>query len=321
MNAGEPSQVIKLGVSSCLLGENVRYDGKSVRNAFIADDLGPHVKLIPICPETEIGLATPRPAAHLVKDGKRLHFKEAQSGRDHTNALLDLAEKRVAELTKERISGYIFKSKSPSCGLYWLEVRENGKVTGVTGRGIFAKVVTERLKGLPVEEESRLKDPRLLENFLERVFAYHRLQSLFASQWDQHDLAEFHARESLLLMAHDPEANNYLGTMIGEAFDWPKHQAANEYRKVFMAALAKPASKASHIDVLEHVAGFIEERVNSVEANVLKTVINGYEDGEVGRSVPLGSLEDLLLRHKMGFLAEQSYFKPFPLALMSDQRL
>lgn len=139
MNAGEPSQVIKLGVSSCLLGENVRYDGKSVRNTFIADDLGPHVKFIPICPETEIGLPASRPAAHLVKDGKRLHFKEVQSGRDHTNALLDLAEKRVAELAKERISGFIFKSKSPSCGLHWVEVRENGKVACCHRAGDFCK--------------------------------------------------------------------------------------------------------------------------------------------------------------------------------------
>jgi len=321
MTVGQQDNTIKLGVSSCLLGENVRYDGESVRNSLIADDLGPYAKFIPICPETEIGLPTPRPPAHLVHENNRLHFREIGSGRDHTADLLDLAERRVAELRKEKISGFIFKSKSPSCGLYWLEVRENGKVTGVTGRGIFARVITERMRGLPVEEERRLKDPRLFENFLERVFAYNRMNRLFDGQWDINALAEFHAKESLLLMAHDPEANNYLGMMIGEAFDWPKHQAANEYRRGFMAALTKPADRLAHKDVLEHVAGFVESRVNQTEADVVKTVIAGYEKGEVGRSVPLGALEELLLRHKMTFLADQSYFKPFPLPLMSDQRL
>lgn len=315
------TNVIKLGVSSCLLGENVRYDGKSVRNSVIADDLPPYAKLIPICPETEIGLPTPRPAAHLVHVEKRLHLREIETVRDHTEAMITLAEKRAAELTKEKVSGFIFKSKSPSCGLYWLEVRENDKVIGVTGRGLFAKVITERMKGLPVEEDRRLNDPRLFENFMERVFAFNRMNRLFESAWSLDDLAEFHGSESLLLMAHDPEANNYLGMMIGEAFDWPKQKAADEYRRGFMAALSKPASRKSHKDVLEHVANFMESRVTGVEADIIRTVISGYEKGEVGRSVPLGTLEDLLKRHKMSFLAEQSYFVPYPLALMTDPRL
>jgi len=315
------SDSLKIGVSSCLIGENVRYDGESVRNPLIADELSIYAKFVPICPETEIGLPTPRNPAHLVHEGKRLHFREIETGRDHTASLLALAEKRVAELAKEKVSGFIFKSKSPSCGLYWLEVREDDKVIGVTGRGLFAKVITERLRGLPVEEDRRLKDPRLFENFMERVFAYNRLNELFGNTWDLNDLAEFHGRESLLLMAHDPEANNYLGMMIGEASDWPMNKASGEYRRVFMAALSKPADRKAHKDVLEHVASFVEGRVEKAEAEVIRTVISGYEKGEIGRSVPLGTLKDLLKRHDMSFLAEQSYFIPYPLALMADQRL
>ncbi len=173
-----PSSQIRIGVASCLLGNEVRYDGGHKRDTFIVGPLARLVTLVPVCPEVEIGLGTPREPVRLVRIGRSVHLLGARSQKDHTEAMVRWAARRVAELERLDLSGYVFKKNSPSCGMERVPVHGARGAAARNGRGLFAAALIERMPLLPVEEEGRLCDPRLRENFIERVFAYRRLKDL-----------------------------------------------------------------------------------------------------------------------------------------------
>ena len=214
--ASGPDDIL-IGVSACLLGEAFRHDGGHKRDRFIVDDLGPWVRFVPLCPEVAIGLGTPREPIHLVRDGDDTRLVGVRSGRDHTNAMGAWARDMADKLAGMGLSGFVLKSKSPSCGLYRIKVHGGKGPPRRDGRGLFAAALCEAFPDLPAEEEGRLNDPALREAFVERLFAHHRLQGFFAADWSLGDLVAFHAREKLLLMAHSPQAYKDLGRMVGEA--------------------------------------------------------------------------------------------------------
>ena len=233
---------IRIGISACLLGQQVRYDGGHKRDAWIADGLGRLVEFVPVCPEVEAGLGVPRPPIRLVDaGGGAVRLVEPASGRDLTARMRRFAERRVRALADEDLCGFVLKARSPSCGPARVEVRgPRGGRPRLAGRGLFAEALLRRHPLLPVEEEGGLADPARRAHFLLRVHAFRRVRDLFRGRWTAAGLAAFHAREELLLLAHAPAARASLGRLVARAGRLPRARVAREYAAAFLAALARP---------------------------------------------------------------------------------
>ena len=228
---------IRIGVSACLLGERVRYDGGDKRDRWLTDTLASRVRLIPVCPEVDIGLGTPREPIEIRRERGRLRLVGVRSGRDHTASMRAYARKRVRELSALGLVGYVLKSGSPSCGIEDVPIHASTGNRIASGRGFFADELLSRLTAMPVEEEGRLRDAASRERFIERVLAYHRLRALFRAGWRRDDLVRFHEREKTLLLAHDSKGHAVLGRMIGAARS--RRGLAERYLSAFMKTLTK----------------------------------------------------------------------------------
>jgi uncharacterized protein YbgA (DUF1722 family)/uncharacterized protein YbbK (DUF523 family) len=306
---------IRIGVSSCLLGQNVRYDGGHKRDDFLTGLLAEFVRFVPICPEVELGLGTPREAIRLVRDGALVRLVGRASGTDHTEPMRRLAEERVAELARLDLDGYVLKKDSPSCGMERVKVY-GGAVATRDGRGAFAAVLLDRLPLLPVEEEGRLNDLPLRENFVERVFAHRRLRELFRRRWTVGDLVRFHSQEKLLVLAHQPEAYRELGRLVAAAKGAPRDELAGRYGELYMKALARPATCGRHVNVLQHMAGYFKDVAAPDERQELQEAIADYRAGLVPLVVPVTLVKHHVRRHGIAYLAEQRYLEPHPKELM-----
>jgi uncharacterized protein YbbK (DUF523 family) len=205
---------IRVGISSCLLGQAVRFDGGHKRDTFLVETFGRFVEWLPVCPEVECGLGTPRESMRLVRVENEVRLLTVKTAVDLTSQLVGYAQQRVRELEPAQLCGFVFKKDSPSCGLERVKVYEGTSLPNRSGRGLFASALVERFPNLPVEEEGRLSDARLRENFVERVFAYARLRDLFDRPWDLGALVRFHTAHKLILMAHSPEAYQRLGRLV-----------------------------------------------------------------------------------------------------------
>jgi uncharacterized protein YbbK (DUF523 family) len=233
-------RLLRVGVSACLLGHEVRWDGGHKRDRFVTDTLGRWVEWVPVCPELELGLGVPREPIRLEGDPAAPRLVAPKSGTDHTAAMLRFARARVEQLVADDLSGYVLKKDSPSCGMERVKVYDANRVLSKSGQGLFAEVLLRRCPLLPVAEEGHLQDTRLRENFIERVFAYHRLRRFFASRWQVADLAAFHSAEKFLLLAHDPPAYRALGRLVaGAKRAEARDRLAAAYQEGFMAALKK----------------------------------------------------------------------------------
>ncbi len=306
---------IRIGISACLLGEKVRYDGGHKRDAFATDLLARHVTFVPVCPEVELGLGTPREPIRLQRDGAVVRLVAPGSWKDHTQAMRRHASARVAELERLDLAGYLLKKDSPSCGMERVRVW-GAKAPSRTGRGAFAAVLMERLPLLPVEEEGRLHDPALRENFVERVFAYQRLTALLARRWTLAELVTFHASEKLLVLAHDPGAYRQLGRLVATAKAAPRQQLATAYAETYMGALARLATRGRHVNVLQHMAGYFKDVATADERRELQESIADYGRGLVPLVVPVTLVKHHVRRHAVGYLAGQRYLDPHPKELM-----
>jgi uncharacterized protein YbbK (DUF523 family) len=209
--------MIRIGISSCLLGDGVRFDGGHKKDAFLTGTFGRFVEWVPVCPEVECGLGTPRESMRLVNTDCGVRLLTGKTHIDYTDRMARYSERRVGELAVEELCGYVLKKDSPSCGLERVKVYGAHNVPLKSGRGIFAAALVDRFPSLPVEEEGRLSDPRLRENFVERVFAYSRLRTLFRDKWNVGALVAFHTAHKLILMAHSPDAYQRLGRLVARA--------------------------------------------------------------------------------------------------------
>jgi uncharacterized protein YbbK (DUF523 family)/uncharacterized protein YbgA (DUF1722 family) len=308
---------IRVGVSACLAGQSVRYDGGHKKDAFVTGPLARLVALQPVCPEVEVGMGTPREPVRLVRLGGQVRMIGHRSGTDHTGPMRRWAEARVRALEAEGLCGFVLKKDSPSCGMERVKVYAKGPAAR-TGRGLFAEALLRRMPLLPVEEEGRLADSRLRENFIERVFAYRRLKDFFASRWTMGDLVRFHSREELLFLAHDPEACRSLGRLVA-AEGRPRAKVASGYGEGFMRGLAKLATPGKHAKVLRHVAGFLEDLLSPAERSELHRAIDQFRRGLLPLVVPLTLLGHHVRRHRLASFQGQSYLQPHPreLALRS----
>ena len=307
---------IRIGISSCLLGEAVRYDGGHKRHAFLTETLGPFVEWVPVCPEVESGFGTPRESMRLVTTAKDVRLITVKTAVDLTARMDTYALRRVAELAAADLSGYVLKKDSPSCGLMRVKVYDGRGVATRSGRGLFAARLVEEFPDLPVEEEGRLADPRLRENFVERVFAYRRLRNLFAAKWNTGALVRFHTAHKLILMAHSPDAFRRLGRLVARARVLPAKDVRRQYTGEFMSALAVIATPRKHTNVLQHMAGYLKSQLDPAAKAELRSAIDDYHRELVPLVVPLTLLRHYVRLHDVPYLAGQLYLEPHPKELM-----
>ncbi len=309
---------IRIGVSSCLLGEQVRFDGGHKRSDFLTDTLGRFVEFVPVCPEMEIGLGTPRESIRLVRDGDdadAIRLVGNKTGLDHTGKMKAYADRRTAALGREELSGYVLKKDSPSCGMERVRVYATSGMATRDGAGLFASALIRRYPSLPVEEEGRLNDPHLRENFVERVFAYRRLRSFFSSRWTL-GLVQFHTVHKLVLMAHSPKAYSELGRFVAGAKHLARDRVRNEYELMFMDALKKLATTARHTNVLHHMLGYLREHLDPTARAELVGLIDDYRGGLVPLIVPITLFRHYVREFDVTYLRDQVYLEPHPKELM-----
>jgi uncharacterized protein YbgA (DUF1722 family)/uncharacterized protein YbbK (DUF523 family) len=307
---------IRIGVSSCLLGENVRFDGGHKRDPFLVGSFGRFVSWVPVCPEVELGLGTPRESIRLErgKDGVRLTAPKSQ--RDLTEAMRAFAAKRVRQLEAEELCGFVLKKDSPSCGMERVRVYDAHGVPSRDGRGLFAEALLQRFPHLPVEEEGRLGDARLRENFVERVFAYRRLRDLFTGHWRVGDLVRFHTAHKLQLMAHSPDAYRRLGRLVAAAKGTPRAELRERYEGGLMAALAVLATPRKHANVMQHMLGHFSDQLAPAERHELLSLVEDHRRGLVPLIVPLTLFRHHVRRLGIAYLQGQVYLDPHPKELM-----
>ncbi len=311
-----PSIDVRIGISSCLLGERVRFDGGHKCDRFLSATLGRFVTFVPVCPEVEMGLPTPRESLRLVKDDDGVRLIAPASGTDHTRTMRAWAERRCAELAAAGLSGYVLKKDSPSCGMERVRVYDVNLVPARDGRGLFAAALLVSQPLLPVEEEGRLSDPLLRENFFDRVFGFQRLRAFFASDWKLGDLVEFHAREKLFLLAHHTEGHRALGRLVGGAKSRERASLELEYSTLYMQTLKHKASPGRHANVLEHMLGYFKDELGADEKQEIVGLIGDYRTGLVPLIVPLTLLAHFVRRYDVRYLAQQHYLHPHPKELL-----
>ena len=302
---------LRLGVSSCLLGQEVRYDGGHARDRFVTDVLATWLEFVPVCPEAEMGLGVPRPTIRLERHGEAVRLVEPRSGEDLTERMEAFAARRVAALREEDLDGYVLKKNSPSCGLERLKIHTNGQ-SEKNGRGLFAKALVEGWPGLPVEEEGRLNDPHLRENFIERVFARNRWRALVRGGLSRGRLVEFHTAHKLLLRSHQEEGYRELGRLVGSAGNLDDAELFRRYEEGFQALLAVRAKRAAHVNVLQHAMGYLKTLLDSREKALILSSIDDFRAGLVPLVVPLSLLRFNIAKHDVEYLRGQLYFDPHP---------
>ena len=307
---------IRIGISRCLLGEKVRFDGGHKRDAFLTETFGRFVEWVPVCPEVECGLGTPREAMRLVRVEQGVRLLTVKTGIDRTNLVERFSRSRVSALAAENLSGYVLKKDSPSCGLERVKVYDRQGSPARSGRGLFAAALVEAYPSLPIEEEGRLADPRLRDNFVERVFAYVRLRGLFDGRWTVGGLVDFHTAHKLLLLAHAPEAYRRLGRLVAGARDVPRRDMERRYVAGFMHALAQLATTRRQTNVLQHMAGYFKGRLDAASKRELAQVIADYRCGLVPLVVPLTLVRHHVRTLDVTYLAGQTYLAPHPKELM-----
>lgn len=310
------SPTIRIGISSCLLGERVRHDGGHKRDAYLVETFGRYVEWVPVCPEVEMGLGTPRETLRLIRIGGDVRMVMPNTGTDHTDAMRTFARRRAGELEKEDLCGYILKKSSPSCGMERVRVYDAHGVPAKSGRGLFAEELIACFPNLPVEEEGRLTDPRLRENFIERVFAYRRLKTLFAGRWKMGELVAFHTAHKLLLMAHSPRAYVSLGRLVAEGKALPRLELRLRYEAGFMTVLAEMATTRRQTNVLQHIVGYLRPHLDEDSRGELLSLIEEYRIGLVPLIVPLTLIRYFLRRFEIPYLRGQVYLEPHPKELM-----
>lgn len=308
---------LRLGISACLLGEEVRWDGGHKRDAFLNDTLGPFVEWVSVCPEVDIGLGIPRETIRLVGDAAAPRLVAPKSGRDLTAEIGRYTRSKVPELATLDLSGFVLKKDSPSCGMERVRVYEREGARAVRkGTGMFARALLEALPLLPVEEEGRLHDPDLRENFVTRIFAYRRWRDLTAARWTMGDLVTFHTEHKLLVMAHSPTHYTALGRLVAAGKKTPRPELEREYGAGLMAALGRIATARKNTNVLYHALGYFKRRLSDDEKREMVETIETYHQGLVPLIVPITLLRHYVRRYQEPYLSRQVWLSPHPKELM-----
>ncbi len=306
---------IRIGISACLLGEPVRYDGQHKHDPYLTDTLGRYFEFVGVCPEVECGLGVPRESMRLVGDPAHPRLVTTRTGIDHTDRMLAWAERRVSELAREDLSGFIFKSRSPSSGMQNVKVYNDAGGFSGKSPGLFARAFQARFPTLPCEDEGRLNDPDLRENFIERVFTLWRFRQSLRATPTLAALMEFHAANKLMIQSHQETRMRQMGRDLAglKARDAAAH--IPRYEAQLMQALQTPATVRKHTNILQHMLGYLRSVADESDRRELAEVIESYHQGLVPLIVPLTLLRHYIVKHDIAYLKSQYYLQPHPLEL------
>ena len=307
----------------------MRFDGQHKRDAFLVEALGPFVEFVPVCPEVEAGMSIPREPVRLVRAADEPDVTVAKmvgqrSGDDWTARMNAYAAKRVAALRKEALSGYVLKKDSPSCGLMRVKVYPSDQRKAAperVGQGLFAAALVQTLPHLPIEEEGRLNDAHLRESFIERVFAYHRLQGLWATRWTLRSLIDFHTANKMSLLAHDEPGYRRLGRLVATGKTLARAELRERYQAGFMTTLEKPATPGRHVNVMTHMLGHFTDQLEPSACQAILDVLEDYRRGLVPLVAPLTLVRHYVHTLKVEYLLGQTYLDPHPKELMLRNRV
>lgn len=305
---------IRIGVSQCLLGEKVRYDGQHKHDAYITGVLGQWFEFVPVCPEVECGMPIPREPIRL--EGEVEHPELVSiSKKNWTKQMITWCDRRIEELADEGLCGFIFKRKSPSCGMERVKVYSGKGMPENKGQGLFAAAFMRQFPDLPVEEEGRLNDPGLRENFLERVFTLKRWRELTTDGLTRGGLVKFHERHKYLLMAHSIPLYRELGQIVADLKGRPLEAVVEQYHVRLMKALNLRATVKKHVNVLQHMAGYFKRQLDGDEKLELQEVIERYHEGHVPLIVPITIINHYVRKYDEPYLRDQFYLNPHPIEL------
>jgi uncharacterized protein YbgA (DUF1722 family)/uncharacterized protein YbbK (DUF523 family) len=306
---------IKIGISGCLLGQKVRYDGGHKLDRYIRDTLGRYFQFVPVCPEVECGLPVPRESMRLVGDADAPRLVTTRTGVDHTRRMNDWAAGRVKALKKEDLCGFIFKKDSPSSGMSRVRIYDSRGSVKRIGSGLFARAFMARYPRIPVEDEGRLHDPQIRENFIERIFALKRWRSLLAEGKTPGGLVKFHTHEKLLLLAHSPQHYRQMGRLVAEIRQAPAESTYNTYEKLLMTTLQYKATPAKHVNVLQHILGYFKKILSGDEKKEMLEILDNYRKGNVPLIVPVTLANHYVRKYGQPYLDGQTYLNPHPIDL------
>jgi len=303
-----------VGVSACLLGEEVRYNGAHKLDDFVCGELAQAVELRAVCPEVDIGLGVPREPIQLARSNNGTRLVAAESGADLTAAMESYAEAKVRELDAAGICGYVLKARSPSCGLGSVPIDGAG-----AGDGLFAATLRKLGGRLPTTEETGLEGEAGREVFLARVLAYRRLRDLFDGGWKLADLVEHHARQKLLLMAQSPDLYSRLGRLVAEAAGAEPANVESSYRLLTMEAFEQETTAERHANALEHMRGYLRKPASEVDYAGLERKISSFRNGELELAGVLDDFRRLVKKHSVDYLSLQVYLEPQPAELLAGR--
>jgi uncharacterized protein YbgA (DUF1722 family)/uncharacterized protein YbbK (DUF523 family) len=303
---------IKLGISSCLLGENVRYDGEHKLDHFLRDTWGEYVEYVSVCPEVESGLGIPREAMHLEGDLYSPRLITTRTRQDMTQRMVNWSRKRVTQLEKEALYGFIFKSDSPSSGMERVKVYNEKGMPVKKGVGIFAKIFMEHFPLLPVEDEGRLHDPVLRENFIERIFALRRWRDILGKKESKGNLVDFHTSHKLLILAHSPKHYHMMGRIVAGQKSISLTELNRQYQALLLESLKLKTTTKKNTNVLQHMMGYFRQQLSIGEKKELLKVINNYRLGYIPLVAPITLINHYVRKYDQPYLREQVYLNPHP---------
>ncbi|MCA9470729.1 MAG: DUF523 and DUF1722 domain-containing protein [Nitrospira sp.] len=306
----------RLGISRCLLGDEVRYDGRHKRDHFLTSVLGHYVQWVPVCPEVEAGLGVPREAMQLVEPAESPRLLTINTKKDLTGLINRFSNKRIRELKDLRLDGYVFKKDSPSCGIRHVQLYDSEDRPRPKGVGLFAQAFQQSFPSIPIEDEGRLQDVSNRENFIAQVFCSYRWNQLFKQAFTHKAIMTFHAQHKYLLLAHSRTHYEDLGRLVASAKDFTPRRLAMLYSSTFMEALTVKTTVRKHVNVLQHLMGHLKKFLQPVEKEEFVEVISDYHRGAVPLTIPLTLISHYVRIFKISYLADQVYLHPHPKELI-----
>jgi uncharacterized protein YbgA (DUF1722 family)/uncharacterized protein YbbK (DUF523 family) len=306
---------VRLGISSCLLGNPVRWNAGHKLDRFLTNTLGQFVDYVPVCPEVEAGFGVPRESMRLVGDPEKPRLITFKTKTDQTDQMLRWARKRVKELEKEDLHGFIFKSDSPSSGMIRVKVYSEKGMPVKKGVGMFAREFMAHFPLIPAEDDGRLHDPNIRENFIERIFALRRWRQTVENGKNMGNLVDFHTRNKLLILSHSPKHYKVMGKLVAEGKQMPLKELYAQYETTLMEALALKATPKKHLNVLQHLMGYFKKQLSKDEKQELLDVFDRYRQEFVPLVVPLTLINHFVRKYDQPYLKSQTYLDPHPVEL------
>ena len=307
---------IRIGISTCLLGEKVRYDGGHKLDRYITETLGQYFEWVSVCPEVEYGLPVPRESMHLIGDPASPRIVTVRTGVDHTEGMKKWAVDKLKRLEKEDLCGFIFKSKSPSSGISGIKVYTSSGIPSNKGTGIFGGAFMRYFPLIPVIDDGRLHNPNLRENFIEQVLVYKRWKEFLKNDPKIRELIAFHTNLKLLILSHSPKHYSALGKLVAQAKKYQPDVLYSEYVRILMEGVRLLATTKKNTNVLLHIVGYFKKQLSSEDKRELLEVIDQYHKGYIPLIVPIVLINHHVRKLDESYLKDQFYLNPHPIELM-----